>query len=127
MSELTFGEPLHLLEAGEYNPWVAATFDSVKQGARLRLMGIAPLLKWLVTLVAGRKINSARVAITFPLFHGRRLTLSNSSVTSTSLAIESTNDCKRHPSDLISGNWFWNVKAMTGSLCLRCIVMQLSS
>ena len=67
MSELTFGEPLHLLEAGEYNPWVAATFNSVKQGARLRLMGVAPLLKWLINLVAGHKINSARVATTSPL------------------------------------------------------------
>ena len=65
MSDLTFGEPLHLLDAGEYNPWVAATFGSVKQGARIRLMGVIPLLRWLTTLVAGRKINSVRVDTTF--------------------------------------------------------------
>jgi hypothetical protein len=124
MSELTFGEPLHLLDAGEYHPWVAATFDSVKQGARLRLMGVAPLLRWLLTVVAGRKINSARVATTFPMFQRELTDVGNSSDISTFLVTESTNGWKQHLSDPISGNWVWNVKATKGSLCLRCTAMQ---
>lgn len=64
MSDLTFGEPLNLLDAGNYNPWVAATFGSVKQGTRLRLLGVVPLLKWLIIRVAGQKMISARVVTT---------------------------------------------------------------
>lgn len=36
MADLTFAEPLYMLENGEYTPWVRTIFESLKYGARIR-------------------------------------------------------------------------------------------
>ncbi|KAH8732355.1 cytochrome P450 [Phaeosphaeriaceae sp. PMI808] len=38
MGDLTFGEPLHMLENAEYDPWVSIIFSSIKVGSRISLM-----------------------------------------------------------------------------------------
>lgn len=48
MGDLTFGEPLGCLSTGEYTPWVAMIFQSVKVNAFLTEMRHFPLLKPLI-------------------------------------------------------------------------------
>ncbi|KAL5115725.1 hypothetical protein ACEQ8H_006333 [Pleosporales sp. CAS-2024a] len=38
MGDLTFGEPLHMLEAAEYDPWVSIIFSSIKIASRISIM-----------------------------------------------------------------------------------------
>lgn len=38
MGDLTFGEPLHMLDNGEYDPWVPVIFKNVKEGVKLSLI-----------------------------------------------------------------------------------------
>lgn len=38
MGDLTFGEPLHMLENSEYDPWVRIIFKNVKRGVQLGLI-----------------------------------------------------------------------------------------
>ncbi|KAF2687258.1 cytochrome P450 [Lentithecium fluviatile CBS 122367] len=44
MGDLTFGEPLHMLDNAEYDPWVKVIFASIKTGSRLSIMMHYPLL-----------------------------------------------------------------------------------
>lgn len=44
MGDLTFGEPLHMLDNGEYDPWVSIIFASIKFGTRLGIMQHYPAL-----------------------------------------------------------------------------------
>ncbi|KAF2464711.1 cytochrome P450 monooxygenase-like protein [Lindgomyces ingoldianus] len=44
MGDITFGEPLHMLEGGEYDPWVSMIFASVKFGSRIGIINWYPLL-----------------------------------------------------------------------------------
>ncbi|PVI01258.1 cytochrome P450 [Periconia macrospinosa] len=48
MGDLTFGEPLGLLENSEYTPWVKAVFGGLKAGTILRIGMHIPALAWLV-------------------------------------------------------------------------------
>ena len=38
MGDLTFGEPLHMLDNAEYDPWVRAIFANIKRGVQLGLL-----------------------------------------------------------------------------------------
>jgi cytochrome P450 len=38
MSDLTFGEPLHMLTTGSYDPWVRTVFGALKANLRLNLL-----------------------------------------------------------------------------------------
>jgi cytochrome P450 len=38
MSDLTFGEPLHMLENDKYDPWVDIIFQNIKRGVQLGLI-----------------------------------------------------------------------------------------
>ncbi|CAO2647926.1 Nn.00g088480.m01.CDS01 [Neocucurbitaria sp. VM-36] len=43
MGDLTFGEPLHMLDNAEYDPWVKVIFSSIKIASRLTIMRNYPL------------------------------------------------------------------------------------
>jgi cytochrome P450 len=45
MGDLTFGEPLHMLSQGKYDPWVSIIFAFVKSGTRMSIMRHYPLLE----------------------------------------------------------------------------------
>ncbi|KAH8723085.1 cytochrome P450 [Phaeosphaeriaceae sp. PMI808] len=61
MADLTFGEPLHLLDNAEYNPWIQVIFASIKRGT---LMGIFfiyyPLAKRILFALLGKQIATFR-------------------------------------------------------------------
>jgi cytochrome P450 len=38
MGDLTFGEPLHMLDSGEYDPWVRIIFENIKRGVQLSVI-----------------------------------------------------------------------------------------
>jgi cytochrome P450 len=44
MGDLTFGEPLHMLDNAEYDPWVSIIFGSVKLGTRVGVLFNWPIL-----------------------------------------------------------------------------------
>jgi cytochrome P450 len=44
MGDLTFGEPLHMLDKAEYDPWVSTIFASLKTGSYLSVMMSYPWL-----------------------------------------------------------------------------------
>lgn len=44
MGDLTFGEPLHMLSEGEYDPWVKTIFAFIKFGTRLSIINHYPLI-----------------------------------------------------------------------------------
>lgn len=48
MGDLTFGEPLHMLDDSKYDPWVSVIFASIKFGSRFNLLAYYP---WLASIV----------------------------------------------------------------------------
>lgn len=54
IADLSFGEPLHLLDRGEYIPWVSIIFDSAKfaawSGVLQKMLG-SPLDKWFASFL----------------------------------------------------------------------------
>jgi cytochrome P450 len=44
MGDLTFGESLHMLDSGKYDPWVTDIFGSVKVGSRIGMLMHYPIL-----------------------------------------------------------------------------------
>ncbi|KAF2263753.1 cytochrome P450 [Lojkania enalia] len=44
MGDLTFGEPLHMLDNAEYDPWVSIIFASIRFGSRLGILNFYPML-----------------------------------------------------------------------------------
>ncbi|KAF2797408.1 cytochrome P450 [Melanomma pulvis-pyrius CBS 109.77] len=44
MGDLTFGEPLHMLDNAEYDPWVSIIFGSIKAGSRISILTHWPAL-----------------------------------------------------------------------------------
>ncbi|KAF1841975.1 cytochrome P450 monooxygenase-like protein [Cucurbitaria berberidis CBS 394.84] len=44
MGDLTFGEPLHMLDNAEYDPWVKVIFSSIKYSAKLGILKSYPRL-----------------------------------------------------------------------------------
>lgn len=49
MADLTFAEPLHMLEGSEYSPWVKTIFASIKIAARIRVLRKVPGIGRLVS------------------------------------------------------------------------------
>jgi len=45
MGDLTFGEPLHMLDQAEYDPWVQAIFGSIKVGNRIAVITSHPITR----------------------------------------------------------------------------------
>lgn len=57
MGDLTFGEPLGLLEQSEYTPWVKAVFGSIKAQHLSRIMMEYPILGKLVVLLTPKSLE----------------------------------------------------------------------
>ncbi|KAL1792291.1 hypothetical protein ACET3X_008798 [Alternaria dauci] len=57
MGDLTFGEPLHMLDESKYNPWVSLIFDSIRVTCRFNLIKQYP---WLSRIVTANLPESAR-------------------------------------------------------------------
>lgn len=57
MGELTFGEPLGLLDKSEYSPWVSAIFQSVKAIEFGRLSLEYPILRRIMDLVLPASVS----------------------------------------------------------------------
>ena len=60
MGDLTFGEPLHMLDNAEYVPWVKIIFGSVKVGSRLSVLNHYPLLSRVFKAVVPNSWNKKR-------------------------------------------------------------------
>jgi cytochrome P450 len=60
MGDLTFGEPLHMLDESKYNPWVSLIFDSIKVTCRFNLIKQYPWLSRLVTANLPDSVRRAR-------------------------------------------------------------------
>ena len=60
MSDLTFGEPLHLLQNSKWVPWIAAIIDSLKVGVIFRSMRYWPKLYKILRFIAGKKLGERR-------------------------------------------------------------------
>ena len=62
MSDLAFGEPLHLLEHQnpKYVPWIAAVFNSLQAGVIFRSMRYWPTLYRILRFIAGKKLREKR-------------------------------------------------------------------
>lgn len=54
MGDLTFAEPLGMLEGSQYVPWVKTIFASIKAGTRLFTMQRLPGMKWLLYQILNR-------------------------------------------------------------------------
>lgn len=68
MGDLTFGEPLHLLDNAEYDDWVKLIFRSVKFATRLGIMQYYPILEkpfktLLLMLFATQRSNSFNYSV----------------------------------------------------------------
>lgn len=61
MGDLTFAEPLYMLDNSEYSPWVATIFGGIKYGTRLRTFKmVSDTSKWLVETIM-RQIPALRL------------------------------------------------------------------
>lgn len=60
MGDLTFGEPLHMLDNAEYDPWVSAIFSSIKIAARMAAFANYATIVWLVRTLLPKSRNKAR-------------------------------------------------------------------
>ncbi|KAH7138814.1 cytochrome P450 [Dendryphion nanum] len=61
MGDLTFGEPLHMLDKNDYDPWVAVIFTSIKIATKLSVLGYYPLISQIVKVVLGPAISKKRM------------------------------------------------------------------
>jgi cytochrome P450 len=61
MGDLTFGEPLHMLDNAEYDPWVSIIFGSVKLGSRVGVLFNWPILYKLFIAVRPNSIAKKRL------------------------------------------------------------------
>ncbi|KAH7066434.1 cytochrome P450 [Paraphoma chrysanthemicola] len=58
MGDLTFGEPLHMLDSAEYDPWVSIIFDNIKRGVQLGLIyDYYPLVGCLFRALLHKKVS----------------------------------------------------------------------
>ncbi|VUC29307.1 unnamed protein product [Clonostachys rosea] len=60
MAELTFGEPLGLLEGSKYSPWVSNIFQAIKAGPVMQMGLYYPLLGRLLKSLAPKKLQEMR-------------------------------------------------------------------
>ena len=61
MGDLTFGEPLHMLESAEYDPWVSIIFAGIKVGTRIAILHSYPTLYAIFKALIPRSIQQTRV------------------------------------------------------------------
>lgn len=61
MGDLTFAEPLHMLEGSEYSPWVATIFASIKSMTRLRAVRLIPGMTTLLNIFLTKAIRRKQV------------------------------------------------------------------
>ncbi len=61
MSDLTFGEPLYLLDNTEYIPWVKNIFESVRTGSKIGVVRYWPGLTKFLLKLTGNSLQSKRV------------------------------------------------------------------
>ena len=61
MGDLTFGEPLHMLDKNEYDPWVSIIFSSIKIATKLSIMTFYPLLSQVFKIAFGPMMFKKRV------------------------------------------------------------------
>lgn len=61
MGDLTFGEPLHMLDKAEYDPWVRIVFGALKIGVRINLIHAHyPILSKVIKLILEKRILKIR-------------------------------------------------------------------
>ncbi|KAI0975079.1 cytochrome P450 [Xylaria arbuscula] len=60
MAHFAFGEPLHMLELGQYSDWVAKVFNSIRILPFIQMIEFYPLLKKIFALVEPRAITKMR-------------------------------------------------------------------
>ncbi|CAH0058112.1 unnamed protein product [Clonostachys solani] len=60
MAELTFGEPLGLLEGSKYSPWVSNIFQAIKAGPVMQMGLYYPLLGYILKSLAPKKLQELR-------------------------------------------------------------------
>ncbi|KAF2006836.1 cytochrome P450 [Amniculicola lignicola CBS 123094] len=68
MADLTFGAPLHMLDNGDYDPWVKLIFASIKMGTRISILTHYPLLfrqfkRFVPQTVNKKRVQHARFAV----------------------------------------------------------------
>jgi len=61
MGDLTFGEPLHLLQKNEYSPWVAVIFNSLKEAMWGRALRYFPLYAALEPYILPKSMKEQRL------------------------------------------------------------------
>ncbi|TKA73419.1 hypothetical protein B0A49_03039 [Cryomyces minteri] len=61
MGDLTFGEPLNLLEGSEYNAWVSMIFAGVKASSMMRILRYFPLLDMFWKLMLPKSLEEKRI------------------------------------------------------------------
>lgn len=61
MADLTFGEPLHLLDNSEYNSWIQVIFKGIKRGTLMSIFfNYYPLAKFMLFTLLGKRIATFR-------------------------------------------------------------------
>jgi len=63
MADLTFAEPLNMLEGSEYSPWVKTIFASIKIASRMRVLTSIPALGKLIRLAIGKIAKQKQVSL----------------------------------------------------------------
>ena len=63
MSDICFGEPLHLLDTAAYVPWISAIFNSLQAGTVLRSMRYWQSLYRPLRFVFGQKLRKKRLEL----------------------------------------------------------------
>jgi cytochrome P450 len=60
MGDLTFGEPLGLLEKSDYTPWAALIFQVLRAGTYIRVLKMSPLINAVLKLWIPRSLKKKR-------------------------------------------------------------------
>lgn len=60
MGDLSFGQPLGLLDNIQYSPWVASVFNSVKVLLVVQIIEFYPILRWLFDRVEPRVLTNMK-------------------------------------------------------------------
>ena len=62
MADLTFAEPLNMLEGSEYSPWVKTIFASIKIASRMRVLTSLPGIGQVIQLLLGKVAKQKQVS-----------------------------------------------------------------
>jgi cytochrome P450 len=60
MADLTFGEPLHLLDRSKYSPWVSAVFGSIKMGTAQQVFRTLPFIETILNKTIPKSVVEKR-------------------------------------------------------------------